>query len=67
MLASFRQTYRLALVQKMGAQGDDRLAGLQRAGHPRGFIIQASTVTGCQETVAGREAMRQTPGPLPGS
>lgn len=41
MLASFRQTYRLALVQKMGAQGDDRLAGLQRAGHPRGFIIQA--------------------------
>ena len=41
MLASFRQTHRLALVQKMGAQGDDRLAGLQRAGHPRGFIIQA--------------------------
>ncbi len=48
MLASFRQTYRLATVQKMGARGDDRLAGLQRAGHPRGFIIRPSTVTGCR-------------------
>ena len=67
MLASFRQTHRLALVQKMGAQGDDGLAGLQRAGHPRRFIIQAEHGHGCQETVAGREAMRQTPGPLPGS
>ncbi len=67
MLASFRQTHRLALVQKMGARGDDRLAGLQRAGHPRGFIIQAEHGHRLPETVAGREAMRQTPGPLPGS
>lgn len=41
MLASFRQPHRLALLQKMGAQGDDGLPGLQRAGHPRRFIIQA--------------------------
>ena len=67
MLASFRQTYRLAPVQKMGARGDDRLAGLQRAGHPRGFSIRAEHGHRLPETVAGREAMRQTPGPLPGS